>query len=208
MELDPNISYTHVAYGIGYLSAVGKRDQAVAELERAIALEPLSLINNAVATTTYIYALRYDKALAQAQSAFDLDPTFPLARHWLGMALVLNGNYDEAIALHREVPPDSPFGWVSVVVIAHAYARQGKRAEAEQQLAVLQNLAKTHYVRPFYLASIYATLGDKDNAFAELERSFEERDCYLARISVDPFMDPLRSDPRFKSLLTRMNLPR
>jgi len=70
----------------------------------------------------------------------------------------------------------------------------------------LRNLAKTRYVRPYYIASIYATLGDKDKAFAELERSFVERDLYLERIAVDPFMDPLRDDPRFKSLLRRMNL--
>jgi len=207
LELDPNVSYTHVAYGIDYLGAFGKVDEAVAELERATTLEPLSLINNAIATTAYLYARKNDKALVQAQIAFDLDPTFILSRHWLGMALIANGKYDEAIALHRQIPPDSPFGWISVVVIAHAYAKQGKQAEAEQQLALLRDLAKTRYVRPFYLASIYATLGDKDKAFAELERSFEERDCYLGRISVDPLMDPLRTDPRFKSLLKRMNLP-
>ena len=207
LELDPNVSYTHVAYGIDYLEAFGKADEAVVELERATTLEPLSLINNTIATTAYLYARKNDKALAQAQTAFELDPTFILSRHWLGMALIVNGKYDEAIALHRQIPPDSPFGWISVVVIANAYAKQGKRAEAEQQLALLRELSKTRYVRPFYLASVYATLGDKDKAFAELERSFEERDCYLGRISADPFMDPLRGDPRYKNLLKRMNLP-
>jgi len=206
LELDPNISYTHVAYGIGYLLAVNKPDAAVAELERAVALEPLSMINNSVLVSTYIYARNYDKALAQARSAFDLDPTFPLARHWLGFALVANGKYDEAISVTRQVSADSPFGWMSVVVIAHAYAKQGKKAEAEQQISLLRDLAKTRYVRPYYLASIYATLGEKDKAFAELERSFAEKDCYLGRIAVDPFMDPLRDDPRFKSLIKRMNL--
>ena len=206
LELDPNISYTHVAYAIGYLAAVDKPDAAVAELERAVALEPLSMINNSVLVSTYIYARNYDKALAQARGAFDLDPTFPLARHWLGFALVANGKYDEAISVTRQVSPDSPFGWMSVVVLAHAYAKQGKKAEAEQQILLLRDLAKTRYVRPYYLASIYATLGERDKAFAELEKSFAERDCYLGRIAVDPFMDPLRDDPRFKSLIKRMNL--
>ena len=106
----------------------------------------------------------------------------------------------------RRVSPDSPFGWMSAVVIAQAYANQSKRVEAEQQVSVLRELAKTRYVRPYYIASIYAALGDKDKAFAELEASFAERDCYLGRLTVDPFMDPLRDDPRFKSLLKRMNL--
>jgi eukaryotic-like serine/threonine-protein kinase len=206
LELDPNISYTHVAYGLGYLTAMGRADAVVEELERAVALEPLSMINNVVLASGYIYARNYEKALVQARSSFDLDPSFPLGRHWLGMALVANGKHDEAISVGRQVSPDSPFGWVSVSVIAHAYAKQGKRAEAEQQISLLHDLARTRYVRPYYIASIYATLGDKDKAFAELERSFAEKDCYLGRISVDPFIDPLRDDPRFKSLIKRMGL--
>jgi hypothetical protein len=97
---------------------------------------------------------------------------------------------------------------MSTIVIAHAFAKQGIKTEAEQQISLLRELSKTRYVRPYYLASIYATLGDKDKAFAELEKSFAERDCYLGRISVDPFMDPLRDDPRFKGLTQRMNLSR
>jgi hypothetical protein len=104
------------------------------------------------------------------------------------------------------LPQDSPSRWLSVVVLGHAYAKMGKRTEAEQQIAELRNLAKTRYIRPYYIASIYAALGDKDNAFTELERSFQERDVYLSRVNSDPFMDPLRDDPRFKNLLERMNL--
>lgn len=95
---------------------------------------------------------------------------------------------------------------MSVVTVAYAYAKQRKRAEAEQQISLLRDLGKTRYVRPFYLAGTYAALGDKDKAFAELERSLAERDCYLTRILVDPMMDPLRNDPRFKDVLKRMNL--
>src|ERR1051325_8139992 len=206
-ELDPNIAYTHVAYALAHVSVTGNADTLVRELERAEELEPLSMINNAVLTSAYVQARMYDKALTQGRNAYELDPTFPLTRHWLGMALVENGKYDEAIALSRQVAPDAPFGWVSVVVIAYAYAKQGKRAEALQQISLLNDLGKTRYVRSYYLAGIYAALGDKDQAFAELERSFVDRDCYLSRIAVDPMMDPLRSDPRYKNLLKRMNLP-
>lgn len=206
LELDSNISYTHVAYGGSYLEAAGQKDEAVAELERAVALEPLAMINNCILTTTYIYARQYDKALAQGRSTYDLDPTFPFAPHWLGFALIANGKYDEAITLSQRTSPDSPFAWMAAVVSGQAYAKQGKRAEAAQQISRLRELGKTRYVRPYYLASIYTALGDKDAAFRELERSFAERDCYLGRISVDPFLDPLRDDPRFKDLMRRMNL--
>ena len=146
------------------------------------------------------------RPIAQGKKSYDLDPNFPLARHWLGMSYVATGQYDKAIEISRETPADSPSRWLSVVVLGHAYAKMGKRAEAEQQIAELKDLAKTRYVRPYYIASIYAALGDKDNAFAEIERSFEERDVYLNRINSDPFMDPLRDDPRFKDLLKRINL--
>ena len=208
LELDPNISYTYVAYGASYLDAVGKPDEAATALERAVALEPLAMINNCLLTTTYIYARKYDKALTQGRSTYDLDAAFPFAPHWLGFALIANGKHDDAIALGQQVPPDSPFGWLAAVVIGEAYAKQGKRAEAERQISLLREVGKTRYVRPYYLAMIYAALGDKDNAFGELERSFAERDCYLGRLTVDPFMDPLRDDPRFQNLMNRMGLGR
>jgi TolB-like protein/Tfp pilus assembly protein PilF len=204
LELDPNASYTHLAYGISYLAAMGRRDEMVKEAERAVELEPLSAISNFVLVSIYSYDRKYDKALVQARSAFDLDPNFPLGRGLLGFALIANGKYDEAISAIGQVSPQSPS--ISVVALALAYAKQGKRAETEQQISALRDLAKTQYIRPYFFASIYATLGDKDSAFAELEKSLAEKDCYLGRITVDPFMDPLRDDPRFKSLLKRMNL--
>jgi serine/threonine protein kinase/Tfp pilus assembly protein PilF len=206
-DLDPNISYTHLVYSGSYLCAVGRKDEAMLEAEKALRLEPLSLINNSVAVSAYMNAHQFDRALAQARTAFDLDPTFPLARHWLGMALVANGKYDEAISISQQVSADSTAGWLTLVALAHAYAKEGKRAEVEHQITLLRNLAKTNYIRTYYLASIYASLGDMDKAFAELEISFAERDCYLGRITLDPFMDPLRNDPRFQNLLKRMNLP-
>jgi tetratricopeptide (TPR) repeat protein len=206
LELDPNIAYTHIAYGLSYLAAMGKADEVVAELQRAVELEPLAMLNNSVLTSAYIYDRKYDQALVQARSTYDLEPNFGFARSFLGFALIANGKYDEAISVVGQVPSDSPFGWMAVVVIAHAYAKQGKRAEAEQQISKLRDLMKERYLRTYYLAAIYAALGDKDKAFAELEVSFAEKDCFLGRIAIDPDMDSLRDDPRFKSLVKRMNL--
>ena len=124
-----------------------------------------------------------------------------------GVGVRSGGQFDEAVSLCREASPDSPSWPLSTVALGHAYAKMGKRAEAEQQIAQLRDLAKTRYVRPYYIASIYAALGDKDKAFAELERSYQERDAYLGRINGDPFMDPLRDDPRFADLIRRMGLP-
>jgi TolB-like protein/Tfp pilus assembly protein PilF len=206
IELDPNIAYTHLVHGASYLTAVGKADEALKEGQRALELEPLSLIVNSVVVGLYLNARQFEKGLAQARTSFELDPSFPLARHWLGLALVANGKYDEAITVSKEVAPDSPVAWMSAVVLANAYAKSGKRAEAENEIAKLEELGKSRYVRTYYLATIYASLGDKNKAFAELERSYEDRDCYLGRISVDPLIDPLRDDPRLKDLQRRIKL--
>jgi tetratricopeptide (TPR) repeat protein len=127
-------------------------------------------------------------------------------RTWLGFALIENGKYDEAISAIGQVSPESPTGVMSLVVLGYAYGKQSKRAEAEQQISRLRDLAKTRYLRSYFLAYIHAALGDKDKAFAELEQSFSERDFFLGRLPIDPAMDPLRDDPRFKGLLKRMNL--
>jgi len=207
LELDPNISYLHVAYGTSYLPAVGRPDEAAAQVQKAVELEPASQIANAVAVSTLIYARQYDKALVQAHKSVDLDPEFPLSRHWLGTALILNGRYDEAIQSCQQPAKDPLAEWLCIVTIGEAYAKSGRRGEAEGEVAKLREIGKTMYVRPYYIASIYALLGEKDKAFAELERSFGERDCYLGRATVDPFIDPLRDDQRFKDLMKRMNLP-
>jgi TolB-like protein/Flp pilus assembly protein TadD len=206
LELDPNIAYIHLAYSGSYLGQTGRLDEAIKEAERALELEPLSLINNSVLVSSYMYARQYDKALAQAHRSYELDSNFPQARLWLGFAYVYSQQYDKAVSLSLEVPADSPNRWLSCAVLGQAYAKMGKRAEAEQQISDLREFSQKRYVRPYYIAAIYAALGDKDKAFAELDRSFDERDTFLSRAKNDPFMDPLRDDPRFKVLLGKLNL--
>ena len=206
IELDPNISYIHLAYSGSYLGYVGRTDEAVAEAEKAVELEPLSLINNSVLTSAYAYARRYDKALVQAQKAFELDANFPLARQWLGTAYILNGQYQRAIDIQQQAPPDSPSRWNSLFVIALAYAKMGDRPNCERAISDFEEIGKARYVRRYYIASVYATLGDKEKAFTELETAFADRDSFLGRVLEDPFMDPLRSDPRFADLLKRIGL--
>jgi len=129
-----------------------------------------------------------------------------LSRLWLGLALIANGKYDDAIALGNDGPQQSPARWTILCFTALAHARAGRPAEARKILGELREIEKTQYVRTYYVAMIYAALGDKDNAFAELEKSFRDKDCYLPRARVDPFMDPLREDARFKDLMKRMGL--
>jgi hypothetical protein len=84
----------------------------------------------------------------------------------------------------------------------------GKKAEAQKIIDELKNLSKRSYVPPYNIAVIYAGLGDKNQAFAWLERAYNERSFYLTWIKVDPHLDSLRSDPRFADLMRRVGLPR
>jgi len=83
----------------------------------------------------------------------------------------------------------------------------GKRNEAQKELAELQELSKQRYVSPDLFALIYAALGDKNQAFAWLNKSMDEHDLITARLKVDQRFDPLRSDPRFADLVRRVGLP-
>ena len=207
IELNPNVAYTHVAFGTSYLVPMGRTDEAVKELERAVELEPLSLINNAVLVSCYLYNRQNDKALEQAKKTYDLDPTFRFGQQWLGQAFIANGNYNEAINLAEKSLQSFPFSQESIAVAGQAYAKSGRRQEAERQIEKLNEISKTQPVRFYWSAAIYAALSDKDKAFAELEKAYEQRDWFLPRLKVDPSMDSLRDDQRFKDLLKRMNLP-
>ena len=207
LQLDPNVSYIHLTRGVSYFIPLGKREEAVAELKKAVELEPLSLINNAILGLSYLYAWQTENALEQGKKTYDLEPNFRFGRQYLGYTYITIGRYDDAIAVAEKALKLSPQSQEDLVVVGIAYAKSGRKLEAQQYLDRFKELAKTRYVRTVYTAGIYAALGDKDKAFAELERSFEDKDCFLPRIKLDPFMDPLRDDPRFKDLLKRMNLP-
>ena len=115
--------------------------------------------------------------------------------------------YAEAIAISEKSLQTDPTNQIFLRFAGYAYAKSARRHEAEEMIIKFKDIAKTQYVMSYRVANIYAALGDKDKAFTELEKSFAERDWELHRLKVDPLMDPLRDDPRFKSMLKRMNLP-
>ncbi len=207
LELNPNNAYTHLTCGISYLFPMGRTAEAMAELKRAVELEPLSLINNSVLVTGYLYARQNAQAIELAQRTYDLDPNFAIARFWLCNAWLADGKVAEAMTLNDKALQSSPSSTINLYIAGLASAKAGRRKEAEQRLAQLSAKAATEYVRPTWTATVYAALGDKDQAFAELEKGYVARDCFMPRLKADPLMDPLRDDPRFKAMLKRLNLP-
>jgi len=91
--------------------------------------------------------------------------------------------------------------------LGYAYAKSGQRQKAEAVLKQWKEIKKTKYVANYWVAIVYAALGEKDAAFAELEKAYREHDWFIQRLRVDPYMDPLRDDPRFKDLVRRLGLP-
>lgn len=207
LELNPNIAYAHYRYGLNYLIPMGRTDEAITEIKRAVELEPLELLIGANLAAAYLYGRQYDRALEQARKTHDLEPNFVTGRVWLGRVYNANGMYDEAIALSEKSLQSYPTNQSFLQIAGLGYAKAGRRREAEEIIKRFNEIAKTLYVSHYWVAATYAALGERDEAFAELERAFEERDYFLPRLKIDPLMDPLRDDPRFKDLIRRMGLP-
>lgn len=205
LELDPNLAITHYRYAWGYLSPLGRHDEAIAEMKRAMELEPLSLIQGANYAGVLMYARKFDAALDQARKTYELDPNHVGARSWLGDTLNAKGMYAETLAMAEKTLQEPNSAMLSHA--AFAYAKTGQREKAEQIIARWKQAEKNRPVLNYWTAVIYGALGEKDKAFAELQTAYQKHDWFLSRMNVDPFMDSLRGDPRFDEMVKRLNLP-
>jgi tetratricopeptide (TPR) repeat protein len=207
VELDPTSASAHYRYATEYLIAVGRNDEAIAEVKRALEIEPLDLNMQANLARVYLWGRHHDLALEQAKKAHDLEPSFVIGRLVLG--LVYNGNamYEDAIRLSETSLQTNPGSQHMLLIGGYAYAKTGRRQEAEQVVRKFREIEKSQYVVHGFIAAILGALGDKEKAFAELDKAIEQRDSWIKWIKSDPMFDPLRDDPRFKEMLKRMNLP-
>ena len=204
LELDPNLAITHYRYAWIYLSPLGRNEEAVAEMKRAMELEPLSIQQGANFAAVLMYARRFDEAVEQARKTYDLDPSHVGAQSWRAYTYNAKGMYAESLATVENLSrPDYVF-WGNM---GYAYARLGRRSEALSIIERWKEKRKSEYVMSYWIAVIYAALGDKNAAFAELETSYQNRDWFLQRLNVDPFMDSLRDDPRFTDFMKRLKIP-
>ena len=204
LELDPNLAITHYRYAFLYLSPMGRHDEAIVEMKRAMELEPLSLIQGANFGGVYMYARQFDLAVEQARKTYDLDPSFTGGQSWAARTYNAKGMYAEAILVCEKAMQTNDR---LIDQLSYSYAKTGRRQEADGLIKQWKEKEKNGYIINYFLAVTYVALGDKDAAFAELEKAYQARDWFLHRIKSDPFMDPLRDDPRFAGLLKRMGLP-
>ncbi|MCA1637579.1 MAG: protein kinase [Acidobacteria bacterium] len=204
IELNPNLSDAHRQYAV-YLSRVGRHDEAVAEAKRARELDPLSLPTNRGVGYRLYHARRYDEAIEVLQKTIEMDPNYDSAYVIMGYAYTGKGQFKEAIAAYQEAIRLGDKSSSVQIYLGEAYARNGEREKAQ---AILKQMQTTkEYVSPGELAILYGALGDKEAAFASLEKAYAEHDLQLQFLKVDPSFDPLRDDPRFQDLMRRIGLP-
>ena len=136
-----------------------------------------------------------------------MDADFWFARLWLGRTAERRGRLDEARReIERANTQAGPFS-EALAQIGRLKAMAGDRAGAQQVLAELATRSQSRYVSPYFSAVVHAALGDRDAAFAALERGFELRTFFMTWLLIDPDLDPLRADPRFDALVKRVGLP-
>jgi len=202
--LNPSYVNAHNWYSY-YLTSLGRSDEALAEARRAVDLDPASPGTNQGVAIQLLNARRWDDALEQFRKVLDMG--YHDAHLGLGNTYASKGNYREALSEYEKFAVSEPGTARSIAALGYAHARLNQRIEALRALDQLRALSKQRYVPPNTIALVYTGLGDKDQAFAEFEKAFDERSYSLVFLKVSPAFDALRSDPRFADLLRRVGLP-
>lgn len=204
IRLTPRYATAHQWYG-EYLRFMNRQQEAIAESNRALEIDPLSPIINVEAALPYYYLEDYDRAIAQLRRTIDLDPYFASAHAHLALVLDAKGMYQEALqeCLAAKVLGDAYWIEDNLGII---FAHLGDKEHARKILQTFKrNQIGGHLAH--VPAELYLALGDRERALSELEQAFAEHDPLLAGVGVSPQFKPLRGDPRFQQLLRRIGLP-
>jgi len=201
IELNPNYATAHQWYS-ELLTALGRHEEALAEMRRALEIDPLSLIINRQYGVSLLFARKYDEAIGQLKKTLELDANFAVAHSSISLAYRLKGDYDEAVeefAKYQELIGEQQ----SAALIRESFTRNGWQGF----LRAMVGEHRPANLTPYHAAAFYAALDEKDKAFAELSRAYQNREPVLGLIKVDPRFDSLRDDSRFADLLRRVGLP-
>jgi serine/threonine protein kinase/tetratricopeptide (TPR) repeat protein len=205
IELNQGSATAHQWYA-EFLAAMGRFDEALAEITRAREIDPLSLIISSVVGEILYESRHYGQAVEQLGKTLEMDPNFAEAHRLLGEAYVQLARPEKAVAEFQRamtLSGDSPQCTAS---LARFYAISGREDEAKTMLKRLKPQSAPGYVSSADLSLVYAGLGDKDRAFKLLREAYDQRDPFLVNIKVDPRLDNLRSDTRFKQLMQALGL--
>ena len=207
LQLSPGYPTAHHWFAL-HLSRLGRHKEAERQIQRALELDPLSLIINTDAGEVFGYAREAGKAMVHVRRALDLDPNFAEGHLVVGKIYAQQHDYMKAIAefdTANRLFGDAPNVWA---LKGNALACAGERAEALKVAEKLEFTAKERYVSGVDIAIVYCGLGDQKNAMRWLDEAFQNRGKGLNIIGADPIFDACRSDPAFLALLRRLKLSR
>jgi len=201
IALNPNYATAHHWFGNSLLEAIGDFDRSIAEMKRAVELDPLSIAINVDLGVAYYFAGRYPEGIAQVRKALDLDPNSYYAHYNLGEVLEVSGDlpgaiseYEKSVALDNDPYP--------LALLGHAQALNGNSDAARK---ILQRMAASSRYTPDYsVGLVYLGLGDKKQAMDWFEKSFAKRQPDMNTIRFDPLLKPLHGDPRFEQLAQKI----
>lgn len=208
IELQPNHATAHQWLAGGPLICLGRFDEAIAEGNRSVELDPLSPVINTDAGLNYYFAGRYDDAVAQLQKSVQLDPTFFYSQSNLGAALYMKGDLPGALAAFEKARQlsNDPF---MLAVLAVVKTKMGDSNIAKQTLADLDKEDQRRQGLAYDRALIHVALNNKEEAVRLLEQSYAEKDGpNIVFIKVEHLLDPLRGDPRFEALVQKVIAPK
>ncbi|MDQ3742959.1 MAG: tetratricopeptide repeat protein [Acidobacteriota bacterium] len=204
LELNPDYATTHHWYA-NYLITMGRHTEAMEEMRRAQRLDPLSPIIEGNIGNHLYYTRRYDQAIKHFQKMLEMEPDFYGTHSNLGGVYEQKGMYEEAISeFEKALALDdnlSTRAW-----LGHAYAIAGQTAAAHEVINDLKERAESRYISPYDIAMIYVGLGEREQAFAWLDRAYKDRSDSLVWLQIDPRLDSIRSDPRLIDLTERVGL--
>jgi adenylate cyclase len=205
VELNPSFSIEHRLYA-ALLVTLGRHREAWEQITQAMRTDPLSLPNNAEVVRTLYYARDYDRAIEQGQKALQLDTDYYRIHFWMDRVYAQKKRHAEAVAEAEKVLRAMPDSNLGLTELAYSLASAGRQSEAREILKRLEEKSKHSFVPAYNFAIIHIALNEEEHVLQELQKAYEEKDWALMVLAVEPRLDPLRSEPRFRDLLRRVGL--
>lgn len=205
IALNPNYPLAHTWYALD-LAAMGRCPEAVAQIERAHDLDPLSLSINTEVGRVFYWCRNFDRAVDSLRNALDLDQNFARAHTRLGMTYAAKRDFTSAIReFERARQLSGPDPYLDGL-LAYAEGSSGQAAAARRRLNDLVRRSRGEFVPAFSVALACIGIGDRELALTWLAKAYQDRSTYMVYAKSDPLLDGVRSDPRFLELLKRMGL--
>ncbi|MFC2085428.1 protein kinase [Bacteroidota bacterium] len=204
INLSPNYATAHQWYA-EYLGVMGRLDEAITEMKKAMGLDPFSLIINSNLGWIYYFAREFDKAIEQGRKTLEINPNFWDVDFYSSLCYLARGMYPEAAKKYGEMLSKIPSSNYKVYLPVQIYNNSGM--EGFYKWLIEEMKTETHnFHNPYNLALIYSQLGENDKAFEMLDSLYEQKNYRIRFMNVEPLFDNIRSDPRFAELLKLLNL--